>query len=278
MIIKQKKPVPHKLGYVLSAALGLTNLVLYDCAGTTPQSPLPVPPVSTEAKHWSYTGDTGPEYWHSLDPVYTIAKEGKSQSPIDIVTSDLSAGGSTGKPVLAYRKTQFEVENNGHTIELIPVTGDNAITIDGDPYVLQQFHFHAPGEHRIDGKPFAMELHLVHKNTRDNLAVIGIMIAEGAENEVLKETFATLPQEITHEGSSKSEVELNVADLFNGSPGMYQYEGSLTTPPCSEGVKWSVAAQVLELSAAQIHAFQSLYTGNNRPVQPRYNRAVYFVK
>ncbi|MDR2797047.1 MAG: carbonic anhydrase family protein [Treponema sp.] len=283
MIKKRRPSLPSKKWdlpvFVLLAVLGLSQFVLYACAATTPQTTVSVEPVSTEAKHWSYTGDTGPEYWYRLDPAYAMAQYGKSQSPIDIITSDLTVSSDIiGKPVFAYQETQFEVENNGHTIELVPMAPDNYITIDSDSYVLQQFHFHSPSEHQIDGKPFVMELHLVHKSAQGNLAVLGIMITEGAENEVFKETFAALPQEITHEGSSKPEVKINLADLFSGEQGMYRYEGSLTTPPCSEGVKWSIATQVIELSSAQIHAFNALYTGNKRPLQPRYERTVYFVE
>ncbi|MDR0636801.1 MAG: carbonic anhydrase family protein [Treponema sp.] len=262
-------------------ALSLYPLLLCACAATH-QSTVQAPPVHTEeAKHWTYTGDTGPEYWHTLDPAYALAKDGKSQSPIDIVTAELRApaNDTPGQLVLAYKETEFEVENNGHTIELAPLTKDNYISVDGaEPYVLQQFHFHAPSEHKIDSEPFPMELHLVHKDAQGNLAVIGVMIAQGAENEALKEAFAALPQQLTHEGSVKPKVKINVADLFSDTQGVYRYEGSLTTPPCTEGVKWTIAAEAIELSPAQIQAFTSLYASNNRPIQALNGREVYFVK
>ncbi|MDR1108973.1 MAG: carbonic anhydrase family protein [Spirochaetaceae bacterium] len=261
-------------GLFVLAALGLLSFAFYACTGAASHK-ADVHPVSAEAKHWSYTGDTGPEYWYSLDPAFGIAKEGRAQSPIAIDTAALAPlkGEEPGKPVIAYRETPFEIENNGHTIELIPVSDDNYITIGTEVYVLRQFHFHAPSEHRIDGKAFVMELHLVHENAQGDLAVMGSMISEGAENEALKEAFAALPGK--GDGTVSPTVTVNPADLFNGEQGAYLYEGSLTTPPCSEGVKWTIAAKPIELSTAQIQAFTALYTGNNRPVQALNRRAVY---
>jgi carbonic anhydrase len=107
---------------------------------------------------------TGPEYWYALDPSYAAAKDGKAQSPIDIVTTELTTSSSVIKPVINYRETLFEIENNGHTVELLPLAEGNSIVIDGDAYALLQFHFHLPSEHLIDGKASPMELHLVHGN------------------------------------------------------------------------------------------------------------------
>jgi carbonic anhydrase len=254
--------------------LGLTQLTLSACASAQTSQPL----HSEEAPHWTYEGATGPEHWYALDPEYAIARDGKAQSPIDIITGDLIVNSEVAKPVVAYSKTAFEIENNGHTIELLPSASGNHVTIDGASYELQQFHFHAPSEHLIDGSSFAMELHLVHKNAQGNLAVLGIMITQGEYNETLGEIFENLPQEITGEGAVKPEVEINLADLFTGNEGIYRYDGSLTTPPCTEGVKWSIVAEPVEMSTRQIDAFRALYRGNNRPVQNRYERPVYAVE
>jgi carbonic anhydrase len=266
--------LPRGKGLVALAVLGLLGFVFYACTAAASHK-ADVQPVSAEAKHWSYAGDTGPEYWHSLDPAFAIAKEGRSQSPIAIDTAALTPlnGDEPGKPALAYREARFEIENNGHTIELIPVSAGNYITIGTEVYVLRQFHFHAPSEHRIDGKAFVMELHLVHENAQGGLAVIGSMISEGAENRALKEAFAALPGK--GGGTAGLTVTINPEDLFNGEQGAYLYDGSLTTPPCSEGVKWTIAVNPIELSTAQIQAFTALYAGNNRPVQALNRRAVY---
>jgi carbonic anhydrase len=223
--------------------------------------------------HWSYAGDTGPLYWHSLDPAYAIAGEGKAQSPIDIVTTDLAAGDALSAPVIAYRTTRFAVKNNGHTIELTPVTAGNTIMLDGESYALQQFHFHSPSEHLVDGGSFAMEVHLVHKDSRGKIAVVGALITAGAHNETLGGIFENLPREAAGEGSA----EINLGELFAANDGMYRYEGSLTTPPCTEGVAWNIAMRPIELSPTQIEAFRVLCRGNNRPVQNLYGRRVYAV-
>jgi carbonic anhydrase len=259
---------------LLSAAWGLTQLALSGCASA--QAPQPL--HSKEAPHWTYEGDTGPEYWYALAPEYAIARDGKAQSPIDIITGDLIVDSEVAKPVIAYSATVFEIENNGHTIELLPAASGNYVVIDGEPYELQQFHFHAPSEHLFDGSFFDMELHLVHKNAQGNLAVLGIMLSQGEHNEILGEIFENLPQEITGEGTVKPEVEINLADLFTGNEAVYRYDGSLTTPPCTEGVKWNIVAEPVEMSIQQIDAFGALYKGNNRPVQNRYERPVYAVE
>jgi carbonic anhydrase len=261
---------------LLTAVLGLILWAFASCAAAARTTSPPLPALA--APHWSYEGDTGPEYWHALDSAYAIARDGKAQSPIDIVSSELILDSALVKPFIAYRKTPFEIENNGHTIELLPAADGNAIVLDGESYELQQFHFHAPSEHLFDGRSFAMELHLVHKDARDNLAVIGMMIAEGARNETLGEIFENLPGEIAGEGMPRPELEINLADLFTGDSGMYRYDGSLTTPPCTEGVKWSISMAPIAMSLPQIEAFRALYRGNKRPVQDRHGRSVYVAR
>ena len=234
-------------------------------------------PAGVEEHQWSYQGSTGPEHWYALSPEYGIAKDGKAQSPIDIVTADLTADAAVGKPVITYGKALFELENNGHTIEAIPVAADgqgNSIALDGKTYVLQQFHFHAPSEHLFDGTSFAIELHLVHKSSQNDMAVIGVMITEGARNETLMEVFDNLPSD----ESLRPEVEVNLDGLFPDGWEAYRYDGSLTTPPCTEGVKWTVRALPITMSRSQIDAFRVLYDGNRRHVQNRYGRQVYWVK
>jgi carbonic anhydrase len=239
---------------------------------------MPVQAASAGAARWSYEGDTGPAYWYALDPAYAIARDGKAQSPVDILAADLTVSDALHKPLVSYRETPFEIENNGHTIELTPLAEGNAMALDGEIYTLQQFHFHAPSEHRFDNVSFAMELHLVHKDSRGNLAVIGMMIDEGAHNEPLGEAFENLPRELAGAGSEKREAAVNLAELFASGGGIYRYDGSLTTPPCTEGVKWSISMDPITMSRSQIEAFRSLYRGNNRPVQNRYGRPVYAVK
>jgi carbonic anhydrase len=249
-----------------AAILGLALIALSTCAAVPDRAANPHPSHSGAA-HWSYEGDTGPAYWHTLDSAYAIAGDGKAQSPIDIDTADLTLDGAPGKPVIAYRATTFSVENNGHTIQATPTAAGNTIILDGATFVLQQFHFHAPSEHRIDGQPFALELHLVHQDSQGAIAVVGLMITPGAYNETLGGIFENVPRK----------AELNLAELFAGLDGVYRYEGSLTTPPCTEGVAWTLAMRPIELSSSQIEAFRAYYRENNRPVQNRYGRRVYAI-
>jgi carbonic anhydrase len=266
VVKKQKLPV-FVIG--LAAAMAAAMFVLCGCAGA--------PAQPRDASHWSYTGNTGPAYWYKLSPEYSAAKYGKFQSPVNIDASAPAAPAGMGKPEIVYQKTPFKVENNGHTIELIPETDENHIILDGEKYRLSQFHFHAPSEHTINGGQFPMEIHLVHHNAQGNIAVIGFVVTEGTENGTLKEAFDTLPRKPAHGEAGEPETEIDLSGLFAGENGAYRYDGSLTTPPCTEGVKWIVFAVPVEMSAAQIGAFKEIYSGNARPVQKLNGRSVYFV-
>jgi len=220
---------------------------------------------------WTYSGDTGPKYWYKLNPDYRIAKDGKEQSPVDITDKALAAADGAERPEFNYGYGVFEVENNGHTIELVPESNaEHYIVIDGVNYALQQIHFHAPSEHLLNGKAARMEAHLVHRDADGRLAVTGVFINEGDENSALEPFFAALPQN----EEERPESELDPSDLLPGEGDLYRYAGSLTTPPCSEGVIWHIFAEPIEMSAAQIAAFTSLYKGNSRPVQPLNKRTI----
>jgi carbonic anhydrase len=267
-MLEQKKRNSGKW-YLLALTAGI---LLFQSACATSSS------VGQAEKSWGYTGDTGPAYWYKLDPAYAIARDGRAQSPIDILTADAVEESALQKPEFHYTAIEFEAENNGHTIEIIPAVFNNYIIIDNDTFILQQAHFHAPSEHRINGKAADAELHLVHKNAQGNIAVVGIFIVEGQENALLHELFAKLPAGVGTGNSTALEQEMNLTDLLVEDQFVYRYEGSLTTPPCSEGVKWSVASQSIELSSAQLMAFKAVYNGNSRPVQNLFARKVYGVK
>jgi carbonic anhydrase len=247
------------------AAWGLAAFALTACAAALART------QTAAGVPWSYSGDTGPDSWYLLDPSYAAARDGKAQSPIAIDTADLTAKAGVERPAVSYRETAFTVENNGRTIELTPAAEGNAVSIDGETYALRQFHFHAPSEHSIDGAFFAMETHLVHENAAGALAVLALLVAEGPANKTLAALFDHLPAAAGEE----TEVVLNPAELFTGAVTARRYDGSLTTPPCTEGVKWTVYTPPVTLSAAQIHAFVSLYNGNKRPIQDRHGRPVY---
>ncbi len=222
-----------------------------------------------EEKHWSYSGDTSPEHWGELSPDNKVCVDGKEQSPINLTS------GKEEKNSLAffYQPLKFTLANNGHTEQLNPVARNNYIELDGDKYTLAQFHFHTPSEHEKDSKPFDMEVHLVHKDDKGELAVVGMLIKEGKENTILSEVWKSLPTEKTEKDIELSQtIDLNA--LLPKDQKHFEYDGSLTTPPCSENVDWIVMDTPIEMSKEQIDKFRKLFPDNHRPVQPLNTREI----
>ncbi len=149
-----------------------------------------------------------------------------------------------------------------------------AASIDGVEYKLLQFHFHTPSEEKFDGKPYPLVAHLVHKSAQGQLAVVAVLFKVGKENAALKPVFDKLPPK---EGDTLALEAINLADLLPADPSYYAFMGSLTTPPCSEDVRWQVLKTPVTLSAAQLAAFRKLYKMNARPVQPLNGRKVLLV-
>ncbi len=223
--------------------------------------------ADSHAPHWGY-GEAA--RWGDLSADFKECKLGKEQSPIDIPTK------ATEKAKLAaigfnYQAGAGEVVNNGHTIQ-VNLKGAGSAKLAGGDYQLLQFHFHTPSEEKMDGKNFAMVAHLVHKSAAGGLGVVGVMFKEGRENAALKSVFEAMPAKAG--GKAALKANLNVADFLPGDKGYYAFRGSLTTPPCSEGVAWHVLKQPVELSKAQIDAFRKLYKMNARPVQPLNGRKI----
>lgn len=212
--------------------------------------------------HWSYGGHAGPAHWSKLEEGFSACGTGKEQSPIDIRTK---AVGSAGLPAIApaYQPSAGELVNNGHTIQIDLAAGGTAALANGE-YKLLQFHFHTPSEEAIDGKRFPLVAHLVHKNADGKLAVVAVLFKRGAENAALKEIFAKLP---ATEGRQALKDGFDAAGLLPKSLAYYAFQGSLTTPPCSEGVAWHVLKQPVEISGRQIAAFKKIFRMNARPVQ-----------
>jgi len=218
---------------------------------------------------WSYKGEHGPEHWGDVKTDYAACKTGKNQSPIDITSAV-----STDLPPITfdYRAVPLRIINNGHTIQVNYAEG-SSISFGGKSYQLVQFHFHHPSEEKINGKGFDMVAHLVHKSPEGSLAVVAVLIKKGQANKFIEALWAHLPKE-----EGKEEVPMNVtidvSKLLPAKLGYYTYTGSLTTPPCSEGVTWLVLKTPIELSDAQINKFAQFYKHNARPVQPLNDRAV----
>ncbi len=224
-------------------------------------------PSQTEKVAWGYEAENGPDVWGRLSPEYVLCAEGTRQSPIGLV---IPTSAKLPALVFNYRPTALNIRNNGHTIE-VASTEENWVEVDGTRYELLQFHFHAPGEHTMAGKPFDMEMHLVHKNKDGTLAVIGVLIEHGSDHAAFNPLWAHLPG-APGEVKRIEHVTMNADDLLPSARHAYRYDGSLTTPPCSEGVKWFVLTTPIELSEVQIAAFEAIVHDNNRPIQPLHGR------
>ncbi|MCE9638869.1 MAG: carbonic anhydrase family protein [Betaproteobacteria bacterium] len=223
--------------------------------------------ADTNAPHWGY-GEAGK--WGDLSAEFKECKLGKEQSPIDIQTK---AAEKTKLAAIGfnYKAGAGDVVNNGHTIQ-VNLTDAGSAKLAGSDYQLLQFHFHTPSEEKVDGKNFPLVAHLVHKSAAGGLGVVGVMFKEGKENAALKPVFDAMPAK--EGGKAALKANLNAADFLPADKGYYAFKGSLTTPPCSEGVAWQVMKQPVELSKGQIEAFRKLYKMNARPVQPLNGRKV----
>ena len=222
---------------------------------------------------WSYEGATGPGSWGELDQQYAACVNGSEQSPINIELSEAETNKTIEEVNIQYEPTTFSVINNGHTIQANTASVTNKIILDETEYQLVQFHFHTPSEHQFNGQPYEMELHLVHQNESGELAVLGVMIQEGNMNEYLQPVWAALQEEITEEDISLSEP-VQLQTLLPKDPTFLHYNGSLTTPPCTEEVEWIILEQPIELSQEQIQVFQQIFPDNHRPIQPLNEREV----
>lgn len=221
------------------------------------------------APHWGYAGHEGPQHWDELNKEYSACKLGREQSPINI-----SAAVKADLPAIhfAYRPSGLRIVNNGHTIQVNYNKG-SAIHVGDKRYDLVQFHFHTPSEERINGKGYDMVWHLVHKDDAGKLGVVAVLVKEGKANDVIGAVAANLPGEPNQEQEAKG-VTVNAARLLPATRGYYHFMGSLTTPPCSEGVSWYVLKEPIEASKEQIARFKTLFGHNARPLQPRNARAV----
>jgi carbonic anhydrase len=218
--------------------------------------------------HWEYEGPNGPSAWGKLSPEFAACAEGRAQTPIDIAQPVLM-GLSDIK--FHYTPGKGQIVNNGHTMQINYPKG-SSIEVDGRHYELIQFHFHTPSEHTIKGKRYDMELHLVHKDAEGHLVVVGVLMKKGENNDALNAVWAAFPQEAGAPKNLAGEVNAN-AVLPTGRR-FYRYTGSLTTPPCSENVKWLLMESPITVSQAQVQVFQKLFPYNSRPVQPVNNRVV----
>lgn len=239
---------------------------------STATSPSPSPSASASAE-WSYRGSNGPEHWGAFGPACENS-DASHESPVAIDTSTLRMGSDAQRVVPHYTADSFVIENNGHTIEAIPddLTA-NSVEVDGKAYFLQQFHLHASSEHTIDGRSAPAELHLVHKADDGSTLVLGVLVDSGAPSSALEDFFASVPGRISDEGEALTQ-EIDPAALLPANRVSVQYDGSLTTPPCTEGVLWNVFLDPITASPAQLAAFTNVYPDNHRPLQPLHERVL----
>jgi len=220
---------------------------------------------------WSYQGRTGPMMWGKLSPAYRACSKGQQQSPVDIRRAHLD---KALKPIeFHYLGGPVTIENNGHSVE-VQVNPGSYIVVDGMRYNLVQVHFHHPSEHTINGDLSDMEIHLVHRSAEGKLAVLAVLLSENADfpNATLATLWAHMPAQ---PGQSEKITDMvNPGGLIPRDRGYWTYTGSLTTPPCTEGVQWFVFEQSISISRSQYNTFANLYKMNSRPTQDLHGRQI----
>jgi carbonic anhydrase len=214
-----------------------------------------------DAPHWSYEGEAGPENWGQLSADFRVCELGFEQTPIDLKNA-VSAQLLGVEP--EFQSMPLKIVNTGHTIQVNCEPGSRT-RIDGRQFELLQFHFHHPSEHLLSGRAFDLELHFVHRSDAGQLAVLGVFIRQGAENAALQPIWAGMPTEAGP--AQEIGTPIRPAELLPMERGFFRYQGSLTTPPCSEGVLWTIFKQPIEASEDQIRKFAALFPANARPVQ-----------
>jgi carbonic anhydrase len=229
----------------------------------------PVMAQSVGAPHWEYSGEQGPANWGKLRRDYAICDLGQRQSPIDIVETHKQ---KLPEIQFQYRSAPLRLVNDGHTVRVRMANGSR-IVLGKDSYALQQFHFHVPGGDRIQGREYGMAAHFVHKSSAGRLAVVVVLFRQGGENAALASLWPKIPARADGERLFP-EFTLDATQLLPAARGYYAYEGSLTAPPCTEGVYWMVLKQPLELSAEQLARYSKMFPNNSRPVQPLHGRVV----
>jgi carbonic anhydrase len=221
--------------------------------------------------HWAYEGINGPQAWGKLKPDFNVCAIGKRQSPINIEETGTLQGPAEALQ-FNYQPSSGTVVNNGHTIQ-VDLLGDNTLTVRGSSYKLVQFHFHHPSEEQVNYRGFAMVAHLVHKNAEGQLAVVAVLLEPGVANALINKVWTYMPLDSGDRVRMPvGLIELN--ELLPKDQRYYQFMGSLTTPPCTEGVLWMVLKQPTPVSREQIKLFSQLFPNNARPVQALNGRAV----
>ncbi|MEK6801464.1 MAG: carbonic anhydrase family protein [Nitrospirota bacterium] len=223
----------------------------------------------TASSHWPYEGREGIEHWGMLSPAYMACEAGSHQSPINIVAPRHAQ--TQERLIFHSQAASVRALDNGHTIQ-VNVPPGNELHVNGRTYRLGQFHFHEPSEHHVDGRTYPMEIHLVHQDRKGHVVVIAVLVEAGLPNQSLAELWTMLPMKV---GELGSEHSFNPQDLMPASTHHFSYHGSLTTPPCTEGVQWIVLRDPIAMFAHQIAQFVSLIGHNARSIQPLHGRQIH---
>ena len=230
--------------------------------------------------HWGYEPGNGPASWGKLTKDWRLCTAGNQQSPIDLAGArqknmdKMKLEFPTANLKIVHQTHVLEAIDNGHTIQ-INYDGGETLEIGGKSFALRQYHFHSPSEHTVNGQRYPMEMHMVHVSQDKNLAVIGVFIEQGRHNEAFDRIWSNLPTQTGQEVHIEN-VQVDIDHILPENKSTYRYRGSLTTPPCSEGVGWFVYVEPIELSREQIEAFQKIFHGNNRPIQPLNDRTLWY--
>ena len=269
---------------IAASTLVTAPLVLVLACGreTSPAAKSGEKPAAVHEKHWGYEDGyttVGPAGWGDL-PGDEPCKLGKAQSPIALADTGYGAAAAAKEPMLSfdYKPSKLSMINNGHTVQVNYEKG-SSVTEGGATYTLAQFHAHAPSEHTLDGNTFPLEIHLVHLDAAGKPGlVVGVFVKQGAENAALAAAFRALPGK-KDESSEPAGATVDASGVLPASRAHFAYDGSLTTPACTEGVRWRVMRDPIEMSSAQIEAFRGLphLAHTNRPLQPLNARSVLLV-
>ena len=233
---------------------------------------VPAGPPAQWRTHWSYEGTSGPEHWGDLDPEYAACKSGKQQSPIDIRNAQKAKLPAVR---FEYRSGPLKIINNGYTAVRVNYTpGNGNFLIVGDQrYELTQFHFHHPSEEYIHGEPYDMVIHLMHQGSDGKVAAVAVLLKAGSANATIQQLWKYMPKTEGQEEQIAG-VEVDPTGLLPRDTSYYTYMGSVTAPPCTEGVTWFVLKTPVDISAEEIGAFAKLYPHDVRPPQPLNGRVV----
>lgn len=291
------KPTMNTANTALIAGVLVSTIGLVGCQNTKPlthpanMSTHGQPAATTQSDHghhgnhdshakakWGYGGEDhlNPEAWGDLE-VNKLCSTGAEQSPINIVKATKPAPNSDNAFDLTprYSAQDFEVVNNGHTIVFTAKNPKaNILLINNKPYELLQFHYHVPSEHTVMNTQYPLEIHFVHKSADGVLAVVGVLVDKGASNAPLQRVISDLPQ---NGKAGLTLLQFNVQDLMPKDSKTFAYDGSLTTPPCSERVQWLLKQTPITASESQLQRLAQMYKGNNRPLQQQGERTVYYI-